>query len=92
MVVGVGLAMGGLASVVLSQEPSMRDRPLTRSSRPARAATAPSLPAEASDERSFDRLEDKLDRVLANQEAILKKFEQVMEELRIIKVRATIRS
>jgi hypothetical protein len=77
---------------VWSQEPSTSDRPPSRSSRSTRAATAPFAPEDASDERSFDRLEEKLDRVLANQEAILKKFEQVMEELRIIKVRATIRS
>lgn len=37
-------------------------------------------------------LEKKLDQILANQALILQKFDAVMEELRIIKVRATIRS
>ena len=34
-------------------------------------------------------LEQKLDRILANQERILKRFDEITEELRIIKVRAT---
>ena len=37
-------------------------------------------------------LEKKLDEILQNQQALLKKFDAVMEELRIIKVRATARS
>ena len=36
-------------------------------------------------------IEKKLDEILANQAAILQRFDQVMEELRIIKVRATLR-
>lgn len=36
-------------------------------------------------------LEDKLDQILSNQQLILQKFDAVMEELRIIKVRATLR-
>ena len=39
-----------------------------------------------------DSIEKKLDQILANQETILRRFDQVMEELRIIKVRATLRS
>ncbi len=38
-----------------------------------------------------DDLEKKLDEILANQQAILERFDQVMEELRIIKIRATLR-
>ena len=37
-------------------------------------------------------IEKKLDEILANQQTILQRFDQVMEELRIIKVRATLRS
>jgi len=37
------------------------------------------------------RLEDKLEKVLANQQAILQKFDAIQEELRIIKVRASSR-
>ena len=36
-------------------------------------------------------LERKLDQIIANQENMLQRFDQVMEELRIIKVRATLR-
>lgn len=37
------------------------------------------------------RLEGKLEKILANQQAILQKFDAVEEELRIIKVRASSR-
>ena len=37
-------------------------------------------------------LERKLDQVLANQQAILQKFDAVMEELHIIKIRASLRN
>ncbi len=37
-------------------------------------------------------IEKKLDQILANQATILEKFDLIMEELRIIKVRASIRS
>ena len=43
-------------------------------------------------ERKLKALEGKLDEVLANQQTILQKFDMVMEELRIIKVRATLRT
>ena len=39
----------------------------------------------------LSRLQSKLDQVLDNQQTILKKFDAVMDELRIIKVRATIK-
>lgn len=38
---------------------------------------------------STAKLEKKLDQILANQEQILKRFDDVMEELRIVKIRAT---
>lgn len=50
-----------------------------------------STSAEA-DETDMKRLEKKLAEVLANQQTILQKFDEIMEELRIIKVRASIRS
>ena len=50
------------------------------------------------DSADLTRLERKVDKVLTNQEtmlnnqqAMLKKFDEVMEELRIIKVRATLK-
>jgi len=43
------------------------------------------------DEEEIKRLEEKLDQVLANQTKILEQFDVVKEELRIIKIRATLR-
>lgn len=37
------------------------------------------------------RVEAKLDQVLANQERILARLDEVMEELKIVKIRATVR-
>jgi hypothetical protein len=37
------------------------------------------------------RVEAKLDQVLANQETILARLDQMMEELKVIKIRATVR-
>ena len=56
----------------------------------ARAASSKNTATE-SDVNSKDlaRIEEKLDQVLANQQTILQKFDEVMEELRIVKVRAT---
>ena len=42
-------------------------------------------------EPSLAQVEDKLDQILANQQTILGRFDAVMEELRIVKVRATLR-
>ena len=41
--------------------------------------------------QSKNSIEKKLGEILANQETILQRLDQVMEELRIIKVRATLR-
>ena len=49
-------------------------------------ASAQSTRETKSDSRA---LEKKLDEVLATQQTILKKLDEVMEELRIVKVRAT---
>lgn len=42
-------------------------------------------------EQALQRLEEQLDQVLANQQQLFTRFDQVMEELRIIKIRATIK-
>jgi len=51
-----------------------------------RLASAQSTRETKSDSRG---LEKKLDEVLATQQTILKKLDELMEELRIVKVRAT---
>lgn len=43
------------------------------------------------DSQQAKRIDDKLNQVLVNQQAVLQKFEAIKQELRIIKVRATSR-
>ena len=40
---------------------------------------------------SDERIEQKLDQIVANQAEILQRFDAVMEELKIIKIRASLR-
>lgn len=54
----------------------------------ARRSRAPSADAAVSG-AEFARLEKRLDEIAATQAQILQKFDMVMEELRIIKIRAT---
>jgi hypothetical protein len=67
----------------------------TRSTRPgttrAVRSADTSRSTRTSDEGREARIETKLDQVLANQETILAKMDQMMEELKIIKIRATVR-
>ena len=83
---GIGLIAGFFSSrVSLGQDTETRPR----------AAQATSKIAETSSARSKDKdaqLMNKLNQILANQQTILQKFDAVMEELRIIKVRTTIRT
>ena len=53
----------------------------------AHAQAVPATPRESKSE--LKALERKLDQVLANQQTILRQLETMMEELRIIKIRAT---
>ena len=82
LAVGVGMLVG--AAVVWSASDGEES---SRSSRAPRAA--------ASNERESalktSAIEAKLDEILSGQEAILGKFDAVMEELRIIKIRSTLR-
>ena len=74
------VATGG--AVVLAEEPSPSAQPSARSSR-----------ATSSESKSGnDKLERKLDQILEHQQAILHKFDDVMEELRVIKIRASQRN
>ncbi len=47
-------------------------------------------PAAQAHPKSGDPVEQKLDQILQNQQEILQRFDAIMEELRIIKIRATI--
>lgn len=61
--------------------------PATRSSRSGASTSASD---SASSSAGTARLERKLEEISAKQEEILKRFDAVMEELRIIKVRSSI--
>ena len=71
----------------------------TRSTRPAStrattsrsADTSRSTRAASSDSGREARIEAKLDQVLTNQDQILAKLDEVMEEVKIVKIRATVR-
>ena len=52
----------------------------TRSSRASKSA-----------ELSRDAIEQKLDEILSNQQKILQRLDEVMEELKIVKIRATLK-
>ena len=84
MVVGIGLGVScWFSALSWAKQTTVKARSSTTSS-----ATKPSTPSQ---EASDAKLEKKLDEILANQQTILQKFDAVMEELRIIKVRATLR-
>jgi len=73
LVVGLGTVVVGSSSLVLSDEETVPKR----SSRSSKSSSG----------GSSANVDQKLDEILANQKAILQKFDAIMEELRIIKVR-----
>ena len=78
--VGVlGLVIGSLGSSVLVAAETPANKPSAQSAK---------QPTQ-SDRARETRIEQKLDQILSNQQTILQRFDQVMEELRIVKVRAT---
>lgn len=83
LVVGLGIGNGylGLSSISLAQDSS--------SSSKAQHQASGHRSTQANDFGANVKILQKLDQILANQEAILKRFDDVMEELRIVKVRAT---
>ena len=87
VIAGLLLAVGMGTGVVFSQDDA---EPPTRSSRPAKPAGTSSA-SDTGKDKDLAAIERKLDQIIQTQSAILQKFDAVMEELRIIKVRATIR-
>jgi len=73
LIVGLGSVVLGSSSLVLSDEEAVSKRS-PRSSKSSSGGPSASV-------------DQKLDEILANQKAILQKFDAIMEELRIIKVR-----
>ena len=61
----------------------------TQAAEPGRSSRS-SRPPSSGDGTGEDVVARKLDQVLATQETILQRLDEVMEELRIVKIRATI--
>ena len=78
----LGVVLGGI-HVVSSDE----DEEGAATATPAPRSSKPAASNSKSSSSSIDR---KLDEILAKQETILQKFDAIMEELRIIKIRTTL--
>ena len=88
---GIGLTMCSrpAAMSAAEQEAVRASRPnVSSASQEGQGSATNSSKADAKKSGGVDK---KLDEILANQETIFKRFDQVMEELRIIKIRATSR-
>ena len=90
-IVTVGCAIVVGAVFGASGELSAAKEPITRSGHRAPARQESSDGGEGASRVDVKPLEAKLNQILENQEKILQRFDQVMEELRIIKIRATLR-
>lgn len=75
-----GIALGAFGQAMLQAEEPVAG-PKTRTVRPV----APGVT-----KAEFAALEKKVDQILQNQQAMFQRFDAVMEELRIVKVRALI--
>ena len=82
LIVGIGLG-----TCLFSAVESMAEE----AARPTRSVLGGAASGASSASGKDAGVERKLDQILANQETILQRFDQVMEELRIIKVRSTSR-
>ena len=78
-----GAGFGALARAADEEGSSTRTTHRTTKATTAATSTAPKTDSLA--------LERKLDDVLAGQQAILKRLDEVMEELKIVKIRASVR-
>lgn len=89
-----GIALWGSAGI--GRAATDEDVP-TSSSRSSASRTSTSRSAEAGRSTRTSatgreaRIEEKLDQILANQDRLFAKLDEVMEELKIVKIRATLR-
>ena len=89
-----GIALWGSAGI--GRAATDEDAPTSSSrSSAGRTSTSPSADASrstrASDTGREAKIEAKLDQILANQDRMFAKLDEVMEELKIVKIRATLR-
>ena len=89
-----GIALWGLAGIGRA---ATEEEVPTHSSRSSASQTSASRSADTtrsthgSDTGREARIEAKLDQILTNQDQMLVKLDAVMEELKIVKIRATVR-
>jgi hypothetical protein len=86
----LGTSLAVLAAPALLAGADEQSR--ARSGRSTKAAGGQSAKSDA--EASLEKLrqlEAKLDQILGNQERLFKRLDEVMEELKIVKIRATLR-
>lgn len=90
----VALALGGWLAMSVQAEDE-RVSAQTRAATPSRTSKSKAAPAattqEADADRQMKRIEAKLDQLLEHQQKIFSRFDDVMEELRIVKIRASVR-
>ena len=90
-VVGLLLCAVSLSSPARSSDSDDGGNAQTSGLPPSRSSRSRTVkPTAASSELSLADLQRKLDQVVATQEEILKKLDQMMEELKIVKIRATL--
>ena len=75
-----------------AQKAQEADVPVATVKTPSSSRGMPKTPPPAVKKEDLLKLDKKLDQILQNQQTILQKFDVIMDELRIIKVRATLRN
>jgi len=88
LVIPTIVIVGLMSSSVRAQSSSRSSR---STSSQAKEDVSPSKSRETAVERRLGRLEKRLDQLIEEHSAILARFDEVMEELRIVKIRATLR-
>ena len=89
LTIGVSVSLWSMAASSADEASDRASRSRTRSS-----VTSAEQSSQSDQSKEKDRdaqIERKLDEILSNQQTILQRFDAVMEELRIIKIRATLR-
>ena len=88
-VLSVGALWAG-AAASRAEEEAVPSRS-SRAAEPAASHAAAGRSTRAPEASGAAKIDAKLDQILANQERILSRLDEVMEELKIVKIRATVR-
>ena len=84
-----GIALWGSARI--GRAATDEEAPTSSSRSSASRTSTTSRSTRASETGREARIEEKLDQILANQDRMFAKLDEVMEELKIVKIRATVR-